>query len=152
MARHLYQTRSAHIFLGMLFYFVLSRIKVRREWLPLPTKNPAANGTSQFQWRSLVAFVVLSAFSAAIISSIIAFIPLFMVDDFGGSKKTAAAFLASIYSAGLGAAPPVGTLSDRIGSVRIILAMSFLLGPFIYMLNIRDYFPQFISVGLPPIV
>lgn len=126
-------------FFGMLFYYVLSRIEVRKEWKPLPAKNPAGNETSKLHRRGLVAFVILSAFSAAIISSIIAFIPLFMVDDFGVSKETAAAFLAIIYSAGLWAAPLGGILSDRIGSVRMILAMSFLLGPFIYMLNLVPY-------------
>ncbi len=123
------------ILFGILFYFVLGRIEGRRERKPASAKRPGENKTSQLQWRSLIAFIILSAFSAAIISSIIAFIPLFMIDHFGVSKKTAAAFLAIIYSAGLWAAPLGGSLSDRIGRVRMILAMSFLLGPAIYMLN-----------------
>jgi FSR family fosmidomycin resistance protein-like MFS transporter len=126
-------------FFGMLFYFVLSRIEDRRERKPIPAKHTAGNKTTQGHWRGLVAFVVLSAFSAAITSSIIAFIPLFMIDHFSVSKKTAAVFLAIIYSAGLWAAPLGGSLSDRIGRVRMILTMSFLLGPVIFMLNHVPY-------------
>lgn len=123
------------ILFGILFYFVLSRGEGRRQRKPIPAKSLGEKKTSPLHWSSLVAFIILSAFSAAIISSIIAFIPLFMIDHFGVSKKTAAAFLAIIYSAGLWAAPLGGSLSDRIGRVRMILAMSFLLGPVIYMLN-----------------
>ncbi|MGD8763583.1 MAG: MFS transporter [Desulfobacteraceae bacterium] len=127
-------------FFGLLFYYVLSRIEDRERKKPALVKHtPGEKKTSQLPWRSLVAFVVLSAFSAAIITSTIAFIPLFMVDVFGVSKKTAAAFLAIIFSAGLWAAPLGGWLSDRIGRVRMVLTMSFLLGPVIYMLNLVPY-------------
>ena len=127
-------------FFGILFYYVLRRIDSREIHKPVIAKSPSGEEkTSRLPWRSLVAFVVLSAFSAAVISSTIAFIPLFMVDDFGVSKKTAAAFLAIIYSAGLWAAPLGGWLSDRIGRVRMVLTMSFFLGPVIYMLNLGPY-------------
>jgi MFS family permease len=127
-------------FFGMFFYYVLSRIDGRVAQKPLSTTSPPIEEkTSQLPWGSLVAFILLTAFSAAIISSTIAFIPLYMVDNFGVSKKTAAAFLAITYSAGLWAAPLGGWVSDRIGRVRIILTMSFLLGPVIYMLTLVPY-------------
>ena len=127
-------------FFGILFYYILRRIDGREIHKPVTAKSPSGEEkTSRLPWRSLVAFVVLSAFSAAVISSTIAFMPLFMVDDFGVSKKTAAAFLAIIYSAGLWAAPLGGWLSDRIGRVRMVLTMSFFLGPVIYMLNLVPY-------------
>jgi FSR family fosmidomycin resistance protein-like MFS transporter len=132
------------ILFGILFYFMLSRGEGRRQRKPIPAKSIGEKKTSPLHWSSLVAFITLSAFSAAIISSIIAFIPLFMIDHFGVSKKTAAAFLAIIYSAGLWAAPLGGSLSDRIGRVRMILVMSFFLGPVIYMLN---YVPFGIGFG-----
>jgi predicted MFS family arabinose efflux permease len=128
------------IFFGIFFYFVLSRIDGREAQKPVLVKrSPGEEKTSQLPWGSLVAFIILTAFTGAIISSIIAFIPLFMVDDFGVNKKTAATFLAITYSAGLWAAPLGGSLSDRIGRVRMILTMSFLLGPVIYLLNLVAY-------------
>jgi MFS family permease len=107
----------------------------RKQQKPTLAQSLSEKQASRLHRSSLIAFVILSAFIAAIISAIIAFIPLFMIDDFGVSKKTAAAFLAIIYSAGLWAAPLGGSLSDRIGRVRMMLALSFLLGPVLYMLN-----------------
>jgi DHA1 family multidrug resistance protein-like MFS transporter len=126
-------------FLGILFYFVLRRIEGQEAQVPKSAKGLSQKKTSQSHWRSLVAFIILSTFTAAVIASTVAFIPLFMVDHFGVSKKTAAVFLAIVYSAGLWAAPLGGSLSDRIGRVRMIVAMSFVLGPVIYMLNIVPY-------------
>jgi MFS family permease len=116
-------------------YFLLGGVESRKQQKQKTAKSPGEKKTSPLPRSSLVSFIILSAFIPAIIQAIIAFIPLFMIDDFGVSKKTAAAFLAIIYSAGLWAAPLGGSLSDRIGRVRMMLAMSFLLGPVIYMLN-----------------
>lgn len=124
---------------GILFYFALRRLQDREEKKPVSVKHRNEKRTSQSRRRQLVAFIVLSTFSGAIITSIIAFIPLFMVDHFGVGKKTAGFFLALIYSAGLWAAPLGGYLSDHIGRVRMILALSFLLGPVIYLLNLVPY-------------
>ncbi|MFC2014302.1 MFS transporter, partial [Chloroflexota bacterium] len=65
--------------------------------------------------RHLVVFLIVSTFNHAVILSIIAFIPLFMIDNFGIGKETAAILLAIIYSAGLWASPLGGYLSDRFG-------------------------------------
>ena len=124
---------------GILFYIVLSRLQDREGNKPVSVKHRYEKSTSQSRRGQLVAFIVLSAFSGAIITSIIAFIPLFMVDHHGASEKTAGFFLALIYSAGLWAAPLGGYLSDHIGRVRMILAISFLLGPVIYMLNLVPF-------------
>jgi FSR family fosmidomycin resistance protein-like MFS transporter len=124
---------------GILFYFVLNRLQDRQLHKPTSDKGPDEKRTYQKHRRQLVAFIILSTFSGAIITSIIAFIPLFMVDHLGAGKKTAGFFLAIIYSAGLWAAPLGGYLSDHIGRVRMILVLSFLLGPVIYMLNIVPY-------------
>ena len=105
----------------------------------ISVKRRSEKSTSQLRRRQLAAFIILSTFSGAIITSIIAFIPLFIVDHFGVSNKTAGFFLALIYSAGLWAAPLGGYLSDHIGRVRMILALSFLLGPVIYLLNLVPY-------------
>jgi FSR family fosmidomycin resistance protein-like MFS transporter len=124
---------------GILFYFVVSRLQDRKEQKPISVKRRSEKSTSQLRRRQLAAFIILSTFSGAIITSIIAFIPLFMVDHFAVSNKTAGFFLALIYSAGLWAAPLGGYLSDHIGRVRMILALSLLLGPVIYMLNLVPY-------------
>ena len=55
------------------------------------------------------------------------------------AKEAAAAFIAIIYLAGLLASPLGGYLSDRFGSVSVLLVASFIAGPVIYMLNIVPF-------------
>jgi MFS family permease len=91
------------------------------------------------RYHTLVVFMFLSTFTQAVIFSTIAFIPLFMVDHFGVGKEAAAAFLSIIYSAGIWASPLGGHLSDRIGGIPMILALCFVLGPLIFLLNLIPY-------------
>jgi MFS family permease len=120
---------------GILFYVVLGRLENRQAQNPRQVSNLGEKAGAQKKWRGLVAFITLSTFTAAILSSTIAFIPLFMVDHHGVGKQTAAVFVAIIYSAGLWAGPLGGSLSDRIGRVRMILAMCYIMGPVVYSLN-----------------
>ena len=71
--------------------------------------------------------------------SVISFIPLFAVDRFGASAGVAAALVAVIYSAGLWVSPLGGYLSDRLGTVPVTLAVCFITGPVIYLLNLVSY-------------
>ncbi len=89
--------------------------------------------------RRLVVFMFLSIFTQAVAFSTIAFVPLFMVDHFGVGEEAAAAFLAIIYSVGLWAGPLGGYLSDRLGSVPVLLVASLITGPVIYLLNLVPY-------------
>ena len=132
------------IVFGILFYFLLGRGESRKQQEASLTQGRDEKREHPVQWGSLVAFIIIGAFCAAIISAIIAFIPLFMIDHFSVSKKTAGAFLAIVYSAGLWAAPLGGLLSDRVGRVRMMLTLSFLLGPVIYLLS---YVPFGIGFG-----
>jgi len=87
----------------------------------------------------LAVFIILTTVTSAVAFSTVAFIPLFMVDHFKVSEEAAAVFLALIYSAGLWAAPLGGYLSDRLGSVPVILVVCFVSGPIIYLLNLVPY-------------
>jgi len=93
----------------------------------------------QGRLRRLVSFIILSTFTQAVLFSTISFIPLFMVDHFGVSKGTAAAFLSLIYSCGLWVSPLGGHLSDRLGRVPVVLVACFATGPVIYLLNLVPY-------------
>ncbi|MBU3931868.1 MAG: MFS transporter, partial [Proteobacteria bacterium] len=69
----------------------------------------------------------------------VSFIPLLMVDHFQVSKKTAAALLSVIYVAVFWASPLGGYLSDRVGSVRVTLAVCFTAGPVIFLFTVLPY-------------
>jgi predicted MFS family arabinose efflux permease len=79
--------------------------------------------------------IVLAVCVQIFIFSAISFIPLYVVDHFGGSKEAAAALLSVAHSAGLWAGPLSGYLSDRIGKIPIILFTGVIAGPVIYLLN-----------------
>jgi FSR family fosmidomycin resistance protein-like MFS transporter len=89
----------------------------------------------------LIVFIFLSTFSAAVLFSVMSFIPLFLVDKIGFSKETAGAFFALIYSAGLWVSPIGGYLSDRYGSIPVILIVLLLTGPVIFLLNFVSSWP-----------
>jgi MFS family permease len=133
------------IIFGAFFHVILGR----------RVAMPAASGSrggkrrvpreSIFQHRTIVVFIFMSAFTSAVMASSISFIPLYMVDQFHVPGKTAAAFIAIIYSSGLWAAPLGGYLSDRMGRIPMILGVCFLMGPAVFLIN---YVPFGIGFGL----
>jgi MFS family permease len=127
------------ILFGTIFYALLSRrtngVKKRRKPVDTHGEKPPTPG----RLRRLVLFMILTTFTHAVLLSLRAFIPLFMVDYFGIGVETAAAFFAISYTPGLWAAPLGGYLSDRFGRVPVILLLCFISGPIIYMLTLIPY-------------
>jgi len=133
---------------GIIFYLLLGRRMNGGEVSRVTTDQPAdITESSGGSIRSLVTFMVLSVFTQAVLFSSLSFIPLYMVDHFGVTEGIAAAFLAIIYSAGLWASPLGGFLSDRFGTVRVVLVMAFLTGPVLYLLTVVPYGPFGTIVG-----
>lgn len=121
---------------GIAFYVLLGRRGHTRKAEPeIPGRHSEASPTPG-HLRRLVAFLTLSIIGQALLYSIIAFTPLFLVDHFGLGEEAAAAMLALAYSAGLWAGLLGGYLSDRLGRVPVILVASLIAGPVIYLLNL----------------
>lgn len=127
------------IVFGIVLYTLLGRrgVTKKTELRVTSTQKEAPSVTGH--WRRLVCFIILSAFTQAAVFSVNSFIPLFAVDHFGVSKETAAALMALNYSAGIWASPLGGFVSDRLGRVPVVLAVCFLSGPIIYLLNLMPY-------------
>ncbi len=132
---------------GIIFYLLLGRLADKGKAQQVITDQPEEKPSSPGRLRQLVAFLTLTVFTQAVIFSIIAFIPLFMVDHFGITEGKAAAFLAIIYSAGLWASPLGGYISDRLGRVPVVLTVCFIAGPALYLLNQVPYGPYGIAIG-----
>jgi len=124
---------------GIIFYVLLGRRVKMSNTQQAITRHPDETPSPPGYLRRLVPFMILTTFTQAVIFATIAFIPLFMVDHFGVSEGTAAAFLSIIYSAGLWASPLGGYLSDRLGRVPVLLATCLITGPAIYLLNLVSY-------------
>ena len=124
---------------GILFYILLKRMEVKQEANPAAPngseQTPAPPGTG----RSLVIFLLLSTFTAAIINSIVSFIPFLMVDHFGVGKEVAAGSLSLVYLAVFWASPLGGYLADRLGSIRVVLAVCLAAGPVVFLLTVLPY-------------
>ena len=127
------------IVFGILLHILLGR--------RMPTKKVGHKTTSSYveappapgRLRRLITILIVSTFNQAMLISTVSFIPLFLVDNFGIVKEVAAASMSLIYAMGLWAAPLGGYLSDRLGRVPMILAMCFIAGPVIYLLNLVPY-------------
>ncbi len=124
---------------GIAFYVLLRRLTVSKKAESRTTSIHDETPPNPGRSLRLIVFIILSTFTSAVIHSTISFIPLFLVDHFSVGKEAAGAWIAVIFSAGLWAGPVGGYLSDRWGRVPIILAICFLAGPIIYLLNLSVY-------------
>jgi len=127
------------IVFGIVFYWVLGRRGyTKKTEHEMPNSHTAAPSTTS-HLRRLVPFITLGVAIQVLLFSTISFIPLFVVDHFGAGEEVAAALLALIHSTGLWAGPLGGYLSDRIGRVPVILAVSVIAGPIIYLLTLVSF-------------
>lgn len=124
------------MFFGILFYIILGRLNAAQPSEDKPSDSShAGTPAAQGNVRRLVPFIIVSTCTHAITFCVIAFIPLFLIDQFSIGEKTASSFLSIFYSAGLWASLCGGSLSDRIGGVPVVLAVCLISGPLIYLLS-----------------
>jgi predicted MFS family arabinose efflux permease len=131
---------------GIFFHLLLKKHDAGGPVERTQAHHPASQTIpAQRLLRPLIVFIFLSTFSAAVLFSVMSFIPLFLVDKIGFSKETAGAFYAIIYSAGLWVSPIGGYLSDRFGSIPVILIVLLLTGPVIFLLN---FVSSWLGIGI----
>jgi FSR family fosmidomycin resistance protein-like MFS transporter len=130
---------------GIVFYWLLGRRHTTESMARGKTGEKEGGHFAPKQLRRLVAIIVLSTFTHAVVRSSIAFIPLYMVDQFGVSQEGAAAAMALYFSAGLWASPVGGHLSDRVGAIPVLMFVCLIAGPVVYLLNIM---PGIIGIGV----
>ena len=82
--------------------------------------------------RRLIAFLVMMVVGGGIGMSVLPFLTLYMTDELGASGSTAAGLMSIVFSAGLWAGPVGGWISDRIGSIKVIIITGVLSGLFLY--------------------
>ncbi len=127
------------IVFGIVFYVLLGRWGYTRKAEHRTAGSHTETPPSPHRLRRLVALIILGITGQSLIFPTISFIPLFIVDHFGASEESAGAMLALVFSAGLWAGLLGGYLSDRLGRVPVILVVSFIAGPIIYLLNLAPY-------------
>jgi FSR family fosmidomycin resistance protein-like MFS transporter len=129
------------IVFGLLFHRVLKRLEEKAV-----SSRSAENAGSQSLFAGdrasrLWTFVLLSTFTQAVLISLIPFIPLMLVDQFGVGREAAVYYLVLIYSSGLWISPFGGHLCDRFGSIPVLISVCLLTVPVISLINIVPYGP-----------
>ena len=123
------------ILFGLFFYWVLGRRAITASPKVKAGTLAPAEVSPPGRVRRLVVFIVLATFTGAVMLSVVAFIPLYLVDHFHFGKEKAGALFAVIYFAGLWMSPLGGYLSDRLGRVPVVLVACLIAGPVVYLLN-----------------
>lgn len=125
------------IVFGIVFYLLLGRRGFTRKTGAAAVDNRVeAPPSHSRRLRHLVVFIILGVSLQALLVSTIALLPLFVVDHFGAGVETAAVLLAIYHVAGLWAGPLGGYLSDRVGKVPVMLLVTLIAGPVIYLLRL----------------
>lgn len=125
---------------GVGFFVILAR-RERAVSAP-PVLMPAVSSSSapseddiRIDWPRMATFLMLTSITAAAVLAVVAFIPLYLVDVHGYVEHRAAIAVALFYSTGLWAAVLGGYLSDRIGTVRVVVGFALLSGPALIVLD-----------------
>jgi MFS family permease len=126
--------------IGIVLFVILSRRGYAPK-APLTTTSrqaEAAEGTASM--RRLIPFITLGVMLQMMLMGAISYIALFAVDNLHASEDMGALLFSLFHFAGLWAGPVGGYLSDRIGTVPVMLTVSLIAGPALYLL-------QFTSLG-----
>ena len=121
---------------GLVLYLLLGRRGYTRK-----SKHGVSDGHTETpptgsRSRQLVPFIILGVVLQVMIFTSTSFIPLFVVDHLKASEQAGAGMFALFQFAGLWAGPLGGYLSDRLGKVPVMLTVSLVAGPFVYLLNL----------------
>jgi MFS family permease len=129
------------VLFALIFYVYLSRHggkahleKVKQRIIEEKPPQPGYK-------RRLIAFLTMMILGGGLGMSILAFLTLFMTDELGASNATAGGLMSIVFSSGLWAGPVGGYISDKIGSVKVIIATGLLSGILIYFFKLVSMGP-----------
>jgi len=120
---------------GLVLYVLLGRRGYTGRTQPAAADIHGPIPSSRAWLRRLVPFTVMGVVLQVLVFSAVSFVPVYAVDSLGIANEAAAGLLAVAHFAGLVAGPLGGYLSDRLGKLPVLLAVSLLAGPAIYLLN-----------------
>ncbi len=127
------------ISIGIILHVILGKRMSTQKTVTRDTSVETETPSSPGNMRRLITVIVLSAFTMAMVMSVVSFIPLFLVDTFGTSKEAAAASISLVFAMAFWAGPLAGYLSDRFGRMAIIITTCIMAGAVVYLLNIVPY-------------
>jgi MFS family permease len=124
------------IIFGIALYILISRRTRIQRTEPQTDDNDLPALPTKIQWRKLTPFLIMSIATGTMIQSVSGYLSLFAVDYLHVSEATAARLIAVTPLVGLFAAPMGGYLSDRFGSVPVLIVVSCLAAPLLYLIGV----------------
>jgi MFS family permease len=112
---------------GLIFLLFLRNQTNNNKLQTVAAQQKSSKSAATDRWRSLIALLAMSLVAGGL-GSVMSFLSLYLVDDFGVSKQMAGSLVALSSFAGLWAGPVGGHLSDRIGRLPIIVGSAFIGG------------------------
>jgi MFS family permease len=142
--------RYSYIFLAvptvvfaLVFYFFYLKRQGGREHIANIKRNIIEEREPQPGYkRRIIAFLTMMVVGGGIGMSIIPFITLYMTDELGASNALAGGLMSVVFSSGLWAGPVGGYISDKIGSIKVIIATGILSGIMIYAFKLVELGPS----------
>lgn len=134
------------IVLGVVLYGLLRGRSDSGDIEPRITDAEGQPPPTPIRWGRLLPFIVMTVATGTMTQSVSGFLAPYAVDHFHVSDATAARLMAVSPAVGLIAAPLGGYLSDRLGRVRVTLAVCFLAVPAIYLLGVAPSVVALVAV------
>lgn len=128
------------IVFGIIFYIFLSRHAGKDHVEEVKKRIIVEKPPQPGYKRRLIAFLTMMVVGGGVSMSVIPFLTLYMTDELGASNAVAGGLMSVVFSSGLWAGPVGGYLSDKIGSVKVIIATGLLSGAVIFLF-------RFVSLG-----
>lgn len=130
------------VIFALIFYVYLSRHGGRAHVATVKQRIIEERPPQPGYKRRLIAFLTMMVVGGGIGMSILPFLTLYMTDELGASNATAGGLMSIVFSSGLWAGPVGGYISDKIGSIKVIIATGILSGVLIYALKLVELGPS----------
>ncbi len=124
--------------IGIILFVLLGRRGYAPKTAPVTAERQSETGESSGNVRSLIPFITLGVMLQVLIFGATSYIALFAVDNLSASEETGAFLFALFHFAGLWAGPVGGYLSDRLGTIPMMLTVSLIAGPALHFLGMAS--------------
>lgn len=127
------------LIIGVILFVLLGRRGYAPKVAPVTAeRHPETGEPPSSSVRRLIPIITLGVMLQVVLMGLISYIALFAVDNLGASEGTGAFLISLFHISGLWAGPIGGHLSDRIGTVPVMLTVSLIAGPVLHFLGMAS--------------
>ncbi len=132
---------------GIILYFRIGKqAKIDAQRRQEQPQEELPEQVRSINWRAIISFLAISVFTGTIVQSAMGYLSLYAVDELHVSEASAGFMMSITPAIGLVAAPLGGYLSDRFGSIRMILIVAYLSIPLVYFMGRAPNVPALITL------